>query len=336
MLALKFNDFLLYISWKILVCGISKADATIATPNCGASTAAKHIQLVHPQTPPRVCSYHINAYNNNVCQLRIDFSMILAQPSLPDQNGLWYVQCTQDYFEVNDLKFCGSETAQHIYVPFNGTARIDLRIILLARNSSNKSLLPTPEWNMLITQLECQSQVRQKQIIVDEAKANNLLWTRSSDISTEDDLLVAPPSCLQYFPHTSGTILSFNYAGGAGVYTGNLNYAICFRRQHETRMLNIQVHYFNLGAEYSRQKFYELDNYCRPQLHSEGLSEDYLLIPQAIIKNSNINATYFCGNSIQGDTVISTNPGPLLLIFHSDSNYKPEREVGFALSYNIV
>lgn len=69
------------------------------------------------------------------------------------------------------------------------------------------------------------------------------------------------------------------------------------------------MRYFSLGAEYSRQKFQEqfqeLDNYCRPQLRSEGLSEDYLLIPQATIVESNIRATYFCGSSIQGDTVAS-------------------------------
>ncbi|XP_036347740.1 uncharacterized protein LOC118757110 [Rhagoletis pomonella] len=341
-------DSLLFTSLLLIICGTPVAYAAAAKPNCGASTAAKHIQLVQPANPPRECIYHINAYSSNVCQLRIDFSLTLAQPSVPDAlNGLWYVQCVRDYFAVNGLRFCGSEVAQHIYVPFNRTAgvkNIDLDVVLAARVGSNGKL-PTPRWNMVVKQLECTASATQRSA-VDVAQDNDDTTTEAGNerimrameprASFSDDFLIAPPGCLQYYPQSAGTITSFNYNGGVGVYPGNLNYAICFRRQHSTKLLEVKVRYFRLGAEYNHQKFQELDNYCRPQLHSEGLSEDYLLIPQATIVDSNIRATYFCGSSIQGDTITSNNPGPLVMIFNSDGNYKAGREVGFALSYRVL
>ncbi|XP_054741161.1 uncharacterized protein LOC129246395 [Anastrepha obliqua] len=273
--------------------------------------------------------------------------MTLAQPSIPDaQNGLWYVQCVNDYFAVNGLRLCGSETAQHIYVPLNGTAgaqSVDLSIILAARVGRNGHL-PIPRWNMVVTQLECLPSAALRSTymeLMSGAPQENMdiektVRSIAPHANFSDSSLIAPTGCLQYFPQPTGTITSFNYNGGGGIYMGNLNYAICFRRPQSTKLLELKVRYFQLGAEYSHQKFQELDNYCRPQLHSEGLSEDYLLIPQATIEDSNIRATHFCGSSIQGDTVTSTNPGPLMLIFNSDGNYKAGREVGFALSYRVV
>ncbi|XP_011199380.2 uncharacterized protein LOC105223362 [Bactrocera dorsalis] len=339
------NAQLFFSAATLIVCGTPVVYATTnaVKPNCGASTAAKYIQLAQPESPPQECNYRINAYNNKVCQLRIDFSLTLAQPSVPDaHNGLWYVQCVNDYFAVNGLRLCGTEVGQHIYVPFNRTAdvkSINLSIVTAPRSGADGKLL-APSWNMDIRQLECPSGSALHGTIdsleVEEHDNKHLESDIDPRTSDADDFLLAPSGCLQYFPEAVGTITSFNYNGGSGVYPAQMNYAICFRRQQSSKSLEIKMRYFRLGAEYSRQKFHELDNYCRPQLRSEGLSEDYLLIPQATIVESNIRATYFCGSSIQGDTVASTNPGPLVLIFNSDGNYKAGQEVGFALSYKVV
>ncbi|XP_011186995.2 uncharacterized protein LOC105214977 [Zeugodacus cucurbitae] len=340
------NAHLFFTAALLIVCGtpVTSAVGNAAKPNCGASTAAKHIQLLQPENPPQECKYHINAYNNNVCQLRIDFKLTLAQPSRPDaQNDLWYVQCVKDYFAVNGLRLCGTEVDQHIYVPFNrtgGLKSIDLSIVTTRRSGADGKQ-PTPRWNMIIKQLECSTESAPRgtfdpRVEIEKEHNAHLESVIDPRTSSADDYLIAPPGCLQYFPQTVGTITSFNYNGGGGVYPANLNYAICFHRQQSTKSLDIKMRYFRLGAEYSRQKFQELDNYCRPQLRSEGLSEDYLLIPQATIVESNIRATYFCGSSIQSDTVASSNPGPLMLIFNSDGNYKAGQEVGFALSYQVV
>ena len=42
----------------------------------------------------------------------------------------------------------------------------------------------------------------------------------------------APPGCRQYFPESTGTFSSLNYAGGSGSpYLANTRYAVCFRRR---------------------------------------------------------------------------------------------------------
>lgn len=202
--------------------------ASVAKPTCGGTTSSKDIQLVNPTNPPRECEYHINVYSKYVCQLRIDFAMTLAQPSLQEQSetGLVTAECEQDYFLVNGLKLCGVETWQHIYVPFNasdGATNVDLLISLA--NRAGGSQLPTPEWSMDVTQLECPA----------GASVRELPQTRASTIT--DGFLVAPPGCLQYFPQAKGVVKSFNYNDGNGIYPSHMNYAICFRRNSNTEAL---------------------------------------------------------------------------------------------------
>ncbi|XP_004536000.2 uncharacterized protein LOC101455074 [Ceratitis capitata] len=337
------NSCLLYLALAAFAAHIATTTAAAAKPNCGGSSSSKNIELLQPTNPPRECIYHINAYSSNVCQLRIDFAMTLAQPTVPDeQNGLWYVQCVKDYFAVNGLKLCGTEIAQHIYVPFNRTAgvkNIDLSIVLAVRAGGGGNL-PTPSWKMAVTQLECPSDAAIRSGLATLAVENEQMEAIERAVQPragiKDGFFVAPPDCLQYFPYATGNITSFNFNGGAGVYPGNMNYAICFRRQQSTQSLELNARYFGLGTGYQRQKFQELDNYCRPQLAAAGVSEDYLMVPQATIVDSNIRATYFCGDSIQGDIVTSTNPGPLAITFNSDGNYKAGQEVGFSLSYRVL
>jgi len=103
----------------LLVAVSATQAASVATPTCGGSTSSKNINLVNPTNPPRECEYHIKAYSKYVCQLRIDWEMNLAQPTLESNAaGLTYAECTKDYFVVNGLKLCGTEVWQHIYVPF--------------------------------------------------------------------------------------------------------------------------------------------------------------------------------------------------------------------------
>lgn len=191
---------------------------------CGSSTSSKSFTLANPSTPPRTCTYNIKAHSSYVCQLRLDFKIEMAQPTLPTaQNKLQYPQCIDDYLEVGGYKFCGSETNQHIYVPFNRTAgekTVPIKIVSAVR--SGGSHLPQLSWNIDVEQLECPkgSPVRSMPI--------------AGRSSFTDGFLIAPTGCLQYFPAKTGTVQSFNYNYGKGTYQGNLNYAICFKREAET------------------------------------------------------------------------------------------------------
>lgn len=234
------KSYIAIVCLSTLLAGCVQA-ASVATPNCGGTTSAKDIKLVNPSNPPRTCEYHINAYSKYVCQLRIDFAMTLAQPTLQQQQAsqLRSAVCTEDYFEVNGLRLCGVEVWQHIYVPFNATAgvnRVDL-LISLANRAGGVSL-PTPEWNMVVTQLECPAGASVRELLpMDEQQPE----MRSSSFS--DGFLVAPPGCLQYFPEAKGVVKSFNYNDGKGIYPSHMNYAICFRRTTDTSSLKWVLRY---------------------------------------------------------------------------------------------
>ncbi|XP_034651432.1 uncharacterized protein LOC117890602 [Drosophila subobscura] len=311
----------------LLLVAVSAAQAaSVATPVCGGSTSSKNINLVNPGLPPRVCEYQIKAYSKLVCQLRIDFAMTLAQPTLETQpgSGLTYAECTRDYFEVNGLKLCGSEIWQHIYVPFNATdgeSAVDLTLSLANRAGSTG--LPTPFWDMTVTQLECPEGASVRDLVDVETRASTI----------KDGFFVAPPGCLQYFPHAKGVVKSFNYNEGAGIYPSRMNYAICFRRTESTSALTIRAYHFNVGAQESASTLMT-DNSCYSSDSTSDLDADFLMVPQATLEDSHKHATYFCG-SIQKDVVISTNnPGPLLVLFNSDDVYR-QSEAGFAFTYTV-
>jgi len=219
----------------LLVAVSATQAASVATPTCGGSTSSKNINLVNPTNPPRECEYHIKAYSKYVCQIRIDWEMNLAQPTLESNAaGLTYAECTKDYFVVNGLKLCGTEVWQHIYVPFNATdgdSVVDLLIGLADRAGATG--LPVPSWDMTVTQLECPAGASVRSLDLEEEEA--VIEGRSTTI--KDGYYVAPPGCLQYFPPSKGTVKSFNYNNGNGIYPSHMNYAICFRRQTGTKLL---------------------------------------------------------------------------------------------------
>ncbi|EDW01767.1 uncharacterized protein LOC6560080 [Drosophila grimshawi] len=303
--------------------------ASVATPTCGGTTAAKDIKLVKPTNPPRECAYHINAYSKYVCQLRIDFAMTLAQPTLQDQaqSDLRTVECTQDYFEVNGLRLCGVETWQHIYVPFNASAGVSrVELLIMLANRAGGAYLPTPEWNMVVTQLECPtgSSVRGAvEATQPEARAS----------SFNDGFLVAPVGCLQYFPDGKGVVKSFNYNDGKGIYPSHMNYAICFRRTATTTALIIRSYFFQVGSETAASNLLT-DSACYRSGSSGVQSADFLMVPQALLVDNSERATYFCGETNKDVVISSNSPGPLMVVFNSDEIYQ-SNEAGFAFTYTV-
>uniref|UniRef100_T1GLF2 CUB domain-containing protein n=1 Tax=Megaselia scalaris TaxID=36166 RepID=T1GLF2_MEGSC len=270
---------------------------------CGSSTDKKSFTLINPSIPPNSCNYKVEAYSSYVCQLRIEFDMQLAQPTLPSaQNGLEYPECVDDYLEVGGYKFCGRELTAH---------------------RAGGSQLPTIVWDIRVEQLECPkgSPVRAFPI--------------AQRASFTDGWWIAPVGCLQYFPDSTGTVTSFNYDNGLGTYQGNFDYAICFKRETSTEGIELDFDSFELG--YRSDINEELGEACRPAQRNSGFNEDRLSIPDAEVEEDNINGNLFCGSSLSGKTVTSRAPGPLVLRFHSDKIYRadiPER--GFTFSYNTL
>ncbi|XP_068146362.1 uncharacterized protein [Drosophila tropicalis] len=329
------NGYIASVLLVLLGLGVGSLQAaSVAKPVCGGTTSSKNINLVVPSSPPRECEYHIGAYSKYVCQLRIDFAMTLAQPTLEkdETTGLSYAECTSDYFEVNGLRLCGVETWQHIYVPFNatdGVSTVDLLLVLA--NRAGATGLPTPSWDMTVTQLECPAGASVRSLDLED-QAEITIESRASTI--KDGFFVAPPGCLQYFPQAKGVVKSFNYNDGAGIYPSRMNYAICFRRVETTSLLTIRSYFFNVGAETSASNFLT-DESCYRSGSSGDLDADFLMVPQATLVDSNTHATYFCGATDKDVVIKSNNPGPLLVLFNSDDIYK-ESEAGFAFTYTVA
>lgn len=78
------------------------------------------------------------------------------------------------------------------------------------------------------------------------------------------------------------------------------------------------------------------------------------MIPQSLMVEHDMHATYFCGDSLKASTIkckhihffryifvflliaiLAYNPGPLMVVFHSDAIYK-QGESGFVFSYDVV
>ncbi|XP_055379650.1 uncharacterized protein LOC129610892, partial [Condylostylus longicornis] len=98
----------------------------------------KRTIIKNPTIIPQQCTYHFQSYNSNVCQLRIDFDMTLAQPTIPDgNNGLESVTCLMDKFSVGNTVICGTNTKQHrmlSYFTQQYTNLPDLRTLFLRPN----------------------------------------------------------------------------------------------------------------------------------------------------------------------------------------------------------
>ena len=98
-------------------------------------------------------------------------------------------------------------------MPFASGAR-NMPINFTIANRTLYDSLPTPMWNLKLTQLECAPEMASRK-------------ARTYAVSS-DAKVVAPFGCLQYHTNRSGLIETFNM--GFGPYMGGLSYAICFKR----------------------------------------------------------------------------------------------------------
>lgn len=264
---------------------------------CGSSTSSKSFTLTNPDSPPNDCVYKIKKSNSKVCQLRIDFEMNLAPPTFPSyKNELSYTQCVDDYVVIGEYNFCGRETNQHIYIPFEESSS-EIRIFSTPRSAGSQ--LPKLSWKFSVRQLEC----------------TDGIFSSSSD-------LVAPAGCLQYFTKSTGTITSFNFNDGLGAYSGKLNYAVCFQRTPETHGIKLTGDKFRMGYN---------TNKC-----SQEVEEDFLFVPLGFVQELGARDSVFCGSKLKKKTVISQNPGPISLVFNSANRYQYDNSPrGFSLSYEL-
>ena len=149
-----------------------------------------------------------------------------------------YPICESDTFKVGDITLCGENSGQHIYVP---VSRGDRQITITIQTSSRafQNGLPPPSWNIAANQIDCPLGMT-RALNLDKLDAQDTLNdTNIITYKEVDNVRVprtfhsdwfAPSGCLQFHPHKTGTIETFNLNNGVGPYIGNMNYDICFKR----------------------------------------------------------------------------------------------------------
>lgn len=193
------------------------------TVRCGASSSENCTYFEGGSSEVGPCSLKICRCDQNVCQLRLDFSsFIITGPSTSTISVAKTIggqvagadagklvaeatQCLTDTFSVTNPSgltppsICGTNTGEHMYVDASEMCN-DL-VFQLGTNGNGATIMPRA-WNIKITQYSCDY--------------NNL----------------APEGCTQYFfgdKSTSGVVKTFNF--DTGTHLADQNQNICVRRE---------------------------------------------------------------------------------------------------------
>jgi len=184
----------------------------IKVATCGGSVSRNCTYIESPSYPSDYsttgdCSYTINRCQDDICQIRLDFtSTSLQQPVAT--TGSTAGDCSDTKLEITPgtssqgihnkpPTMCGTLTGQHVYIDSGRASTAATLKFTLATSESNS-------WRIKVTQIECWNPVR------------------------------APTGCLQYFyGDTRHTVESYNWDGTTSCSTGCLYdeqaYSVCFR-----------------------------------------------------------------------------------------------------------
>lgn len=179
---------------------------------------------------PQRCSYTIQPYNANVCQLRFDFTSVnLAPPTTTNTE----VACDAQFLDINGKVFCGDLTGQHLYVPIDQSTGMLGSEFTLQFSTQGIITGTTTKWNIQVTQLECpQTGTPQKNGFLTIPRQSTLQDLRRMFAPKSNDIdMLAPHGCDQYYTLQQASIESFNFQNGRGQYPPNLHYTICVKRE---------------------------------------------------------------------------------------------------------
>merc|ERR1719250_267170 len=133
------------------------------------------------------CTFTINKSTSDICQLRIDFQ---TMSGFAETDGVCSDKlATAGQTGKQPPTVCGTMTGYHMYTEF-GTTSTDTITLTLTYGSTTTA----KTWNLLLRQISCDA-----------------TWK-------------APTDCVQYFTGSTGTIQSYNFAGGQllqGMYYTN-------------------------------------------------------------------------------------------------------------------
>jgi len=166
----------------------------ITTNSCGSTISTNTSYIRNPNYPSSYtpsstgsCTFTINKSTSDICQLRIDFQ---TMSGFAETDGVCSDKlATAGQTGKQPPTVCGTMTGYHMYTEF-GTTSTDTITLTLTYGSTTTA----KTWNLLLRQISCDA-----------------TWK-------------APTDCVQYFTGSTGTIQSYNFAGGQllqGMYYTN-------------------------------------------------------------------------------------------------------------------
>lgn len=148
---------------------------------CGETGRSKNLEMRSPSQLPEECVYNISPSSTSVCQLRVEFDLVLEQPTVETTGQA--PKCNTDSFTIGDLKLCGVNRNQHgmlrkryskmwclshsliftqqincfiVYIPISVNRKNRRQTIPLTfKLESRDSRTTHASWTIQVTQLEC-------------------------------------------------------------------------------------------------------------------------------------------------------------------------------------
>jgi len=173
----------------------------IYTSTCGATVTTNTTYIRNPSYPSSYtpsstgsCTHTIDKVSDDVCQLRLDFQT-MSGFATSTTAGL----CSDSFAAagqtgVDPPSICGTNTNYHMYVEFGATSTDTVKLTITYGSTTTAKT-----WNILSRQISCTA-----------------TWK-------------APTDCTQYFTGASGTVKSYNYAGGQ--LLNKMYYTNCIRTE---------------------------------------------------------------------------------------------------------
>jgi len=139
------------------------------------------------------CEIKVNKCSEDICQLRLDFQTLTGFTTSTTVGLCTDTLAVAGQTGVDPPSICGTNTGYHMYAEFGADTTDTITITITYGDTTAKT------WNVLLRQIACTS-----------------TWK-------------APTDCVQYFTGSSGTIQSYNFAGGQ--LLNSMYYNNCIRTE---------------------------------------------------------------------------------------------------------
>merc|ERR1712050_156662 len=305
----------------------------------GSSVSENCTYLVNPNFPSNYgtagsLSYTIRKCSNDICRIRLDYeSFVLDGPTTPDAaNQATSGQCATDVMTIKTTDrtatptigavgtygyypyLCGTNTGYHSYIDMSCTSTDTATLDFTLGNTA------TNQFNIKVTQYSC-----------------------------NDPGVASQQGCFQYHTGVTGTIQSYNFAGGRQL--ASQNYKNCIRQEEGYCCIQYTVIAYNMGGGEDDADMTCANNAANRCSGSSICFDDYIIIPQGGVSPTSpagtVNYDRFCGFNLNAGGFPAVNQ-PIInckcpfelshitgITSLTGANNNPN-QIGYQLSYSQI